>query len=390
MLQEFNLNFSACVKVEFVLTFLIVFFTIVQEHVIISFCFALSFIILMLYLLLQIKKPMSFKVLTLVILALINVVINALLSNGWSFEFDYFKKVIMFVNFVMLLYFSYRDKVLESTYKLLIYIVTLTSFMLVLSYLFFGNIVTYAGGITLGFNNSNFTGMWLLHMAVYVSLLIMHLKYRTLLKSLLTMLFIILVYLIILTKARSCMLGIIVFILLCLLDKLELQKILMKKYFVGLIVLAPAIIVGIYKYLLSSTWFMQLFSFLVSAGKGLDSRLIVWNPAIEAFRDNIWLGDYFGISNGTGMSQLHNTHLDVLCSYGIIPFVLFVYILYFICCKSRKNDYFNRCALYGFFSVVIMGSFEAAVVAGAMGMNILTAGLILLANWDRGEQSKCD
>ena len=40
----------------------------------------------------------------------------------------------------------------------------------------------------------------------------------------------------------------------------------------------------------------------------------------------------------------------------------------------------NYCALCGFISVIVMGSFEAAVVAGAMGMNILTARLIILAN----------
>ena len=108
----------------------------------------------------------------------------------------------------------------------------------------------------------------------------------------------------------------------------------------------------------------------------------MWDPAIKLLKSNFILGDYSGISNGTGMSQLHNTHLDVICSYGIVPFMLFLSLLNSVCKRvsNQSMEYSNYCALCGFISVIIMGSFEAAVVAGAMGMNILTAGLIILAN----------
>lgn len=152
--------------------------------------------------------------------------------------------------------------------------------------------------------------------------------------------------------------------------------------FILLVVTVPILLVAVYRYLLNAWWFQRIFSFLVSDGKGLDSRLAVWNPALESLKTHLILGNYSGISHGTGASQLHNTHLDVICSYGVIPFILFLYMIYSVCRKAAAQpmNVFNYYALCGFMSVIVMGSFEAAVVAGAMGMNILTAGLMILAN----------
>ena len=114
----------------------------------------------------------------------------------------------------------------------------------------------------------------------------------------------------------------------------------------------------------------------------MTSRTVVWSPAIESLKSNFLLGDYYGISNGTGSSQMHNTHLDVLCSYGIMTFGLFLGSLYSACVRSEKfsSDFRNYCALAGFLSIVIMGTFEAGIVAGAMGLNFLTGGLLIIAN----------
>ena len=47
--------------------------------------------------------------------------------------------------------------------------------------------------------------------------------------------------------------------------------------------------------------------------------------------------------------------------------------------RSSKS-FFNYYAVCGYFAIIATGAFEAAVVAGAMGLNLLTAGIVLLAN----------
>lgn len=80
------------------------------------------------------------------------------------------------------------------------------------------------------------------------------------------------------------------------------------------------------------------------------------------------------------MSQLHNTHLDVLCSYGIVPFLLFIKLLYknIIQILRKANTFYKYAAFTSFCAVLIMGTFEAAVVSGSMGLNLLTVGFIVL------------
>lgn len=254
--------------------------------------------------------------------------------------------------------------------------------MLVCSFFLFGNTTTYGGGITLGFSNPNFTGMWLLHLAIYTLLFIIDQKKRPIIRLFSVALFAALNWLIFQTKARSCLIGLFFFVCICLIGKIFKKYIAQKPVFILLVVTVPILLVAVYRYLLNAWWFQRIFSFLVSDGKGLDSRLAVWNPALESLKTHLILGNYSGISHGTGASQLHNTHLDVICSYGVIPFILFLYMIYSVCRKAAAQPMngFNYYALCGFMSVIVMGSFEAAVVAGAMGMNILTAGLMILAN----------
>lgn len=383
MTVRVRFGFTECVLSEIVLTALIVLFTILQIPLMITICFALSFIVLLVYTMRRVKEDrFDIYVLMLIVLSVLNVVINALLSSGVFYGFDYFKKVIMFVSFILLLYYSCEDKAEEMASEKALYITYLTGVLLVLSYQIGGNHATYAGGITLGFTNPNFTGMWLLHFAIYTFLMLVYPKSRLIVRTISLILMLVIAWLIGLTKARSCLLGFTVFLILCLLGRLTNYRLVQNRVFQLVVVVFPIMIVMLYQFLLESSWFMRAFSFLVTEGKGLNSRVAVWAPAIEYWKKSVILGDYCGISGGTGLSQMHNTHLDVLCSYGLVPFILFSKVLFSCISKtaSRSLDSFRYCALCGFVSVLIMGSFEAAIVAGAMGMNILTAGLLILAN----------
>ena len=380
---KIKFSFAECAAIEIVLVSLIVIFTILRRSNLISICFALSFIVLLLYAIERATlKRYEVCPILLVTVAVVNVLINGLSSSESNMGFDYFKKVIMFSAFILMLYFSSEDEVTTRSIRIIEWAPVGCALLLVGSFFVLGNTSKYGGGITLGFSNPNFTGMWLLHFSVYTFLFIVKQKGKIILQLFSFGLFVLLIWLIIQTKARSCLIGLALFILLCVVGKISKAKIVRNKIFIAAIILAPFILVIFYHYLLNAQWVQRAFASFVSAGKGLDSRLEVWDPAVKRLEHSFFLGDYSGISNGTGTSQLHNTHLDVICSYGLCPFLLFLWTLYTVCVKMRDriSTYSCYCALCGFLSIIIMGSFEAAVVAGAMGMNILTAGLLILAN----------
>lgn len=383
MKLRFKFDFSECAKIEIGLVALIVLFTILRKSTAISICFELSFIALLVYALRRTTSK-SFEILPLLLIvtAVLNVLVNGLLSNNANLGFDYFKKVIMFSAFILMLYFSGEDSISSKAIAIVEGIPVACALLLVISFFFLGNTARYAGGVTLGFSNPNFTGMWLLHLSIYTLLLVIDERKHCVVRIFSGVMFVSLLWLIYLTKARSCLIGVSFFCCLCLLGGVFKNYIAKNSVFTAIVVLIPILLVIFYQHLLNAVWFQRTFSSFVSAGKELDSRLAVWNPAINLLKANLFLGDYSGISNGTGASQLHNTHLDVICSYGIIPFALFLLLLNSVCRKVSKQamKYSNYCALCGFISVIVIGSFEAAVVAGAMGMNILTAGLIILAN----------
>lgn len=119
-----------------------------------------------------------------------------------------------------------------------------------------------------------------------------------------------------------------------------------------------------------------------NAGKSSATRVPIWKPIITDFWHYFIIGDYYGISNGTGMSQLHNTHLDIYASYGFIPLILYITILYKAISHSMKYAVtrFQRVSLYAFVACMVSCMFEASFVAGSAGLFLLTVGFLILAN----------
>lgn len=384
--REIQLNFSFFIQAEIIIVALIVISTILGQKTIVSLGVTLGFLVSLGYTMLRIRrKNFDGTIILLIILASINVILNGLVSTEAQLGFGYFKKLFMFIAFVLMLYYAQEDQVSNETRQVLLKIPCLCTVLLVLSY-FMGNSVQYGGGITLGFSNPNFTGMWLLHLLIYMFLLVVSSESKAGMRFVGVLFIGAIIWLIILTKARSCYVGLVTFVILCVLGFLLKPVRILKQQMLLVIVVLPIILVFIYQYLLNSAWFLDIFSFMVSEGKGLDARLKVWQPALEIFQKNFILGDYCGVSSGTGMSQLHNTHLDVMCSYGIIPLILFMKQLFVVGKKTTISctSYFNYCAMCGYLAIIITGGFEAAVVSGSMGMNTLTIGLIILANY-KGE-----
>ena len=103
---KIKFSFAECAAIEIVLVSLIVVFTILRRSNLISICFALSFIVLLLYAIERATlKRYEVCPTLLVTVAVVNVLINGLSSSESNMGFDYFKKVIMFSAFILMLYF---------------------------------------------------------------------------------------------------------------------------------------------------------------------------------------------------------------------------------------------------------------------------------------------
>ena len=386
MHKRIKLDFSNCMKWEMFFMASIILFTIAKQGTLVSLCFSMSFIVLLGYSLHRAKTTgYSLNLILLIIVSFVNVTVNALTSSEAILCFGYFKKLLMFVSFMLMLNFAQNDDITRKTYNIIFKLPCVMAIILVCSF-FAGNTARYAGGITLGFSNSNFTGMWLMHLFVYVFLLANSTRNRT--KQLaLGIALVIMLWLLYETKARSCLIGLFVFFLLYIIGRLTNDNFAKRPVVWVAVNLFPIVFALLYQSLLNAKWFIDTFSFIVSEGKGLNSRASVWTPAMSAFFGSPILGDYCGISQGTGLSQLHNTHLDVLVSYGVLPFVMFLIALLKVSKKAtnHKMSRFNYIAFCGFLAVIIEGTFEAGMVSGAMGLNILTVGLIILANYESEE-----
>lgn len=370
--------FSKCIAVEIAIASLIVISTALGYSSTVSLLFALSFAIIFIMGGCTIKS-FPLVALTLGILSFTHVIFYGLKADV-VFSFDYFKRVIMFVSFILLLSFSaqYGVQISQKTLELIQRMPLVAGIFLAASFFFLGNTHTWGGGgITLGFGNPNAAAMWLTHFVFYGILFVMEIKTHkshAIFIPLIGLLF----YLLFKTRARSSLLAIAVFVLLIV---MRLLKIRIKNWMCALFSCFPIIFVFIYLNVIMTETIQKTLSFLVSEGKPLTARFFVWNTGLDIISEYPIFGNYIGLEEKIGFSHMHNTHLDVMCAYGAVPLLLFCYLLYVVLKRmaAEIESSYQYAAFASFVSIIIMGTFEASIVSGSMGMNLLTTGFVVLA-----------
>ena len=374
-----KLEYATGLTAEYILLLLIVFFTAFQLSGYVSMTFLATFLVFALMMISYLKTcEVSAVLLLLVFLSFYNVAANALFSSQAQIGFSYFKKYIMFICTMFYFYSAVELKISDKMKKILVGLPILMGALLIISYYFFDNRVMIAHSITLGFVNSNFTGMWLVHILLYAIYGLVEsrkipIKLFCLAMALLCAQFIYMTY------ARSAFLGLFMFTAMLVLGFFLREKAVSRPVLIGIAIL-PLVLALLYLALGSSRWLAETFSFLVREGKKLNARSELWLVALDSARRNPILGNYSGVSNGAGFSQLHNTHIDVLCSYGVFPLALFVYALVEIMLKAARkirsaSQYIAFCA---FTAIIVLGTFEAAIVAGSTGLYFLSGGFLFL------------
>lgn len=321
-----------------------------------------------------------------------NVLANTLIT-GTQPSFSYFKKLIMFVMTLLYLQTCSRMNVHGKVVKFFRCTVELLILYLIVAYVVLDERTYLIGNrisayLTFRFSNPNLTGLFLacLYMLEFPRLFekdkwIKKLYRIGLLAALLVF--------VVLTKSRNSLIITLLFtagcIVLMFLPKLKLRMGTLAA--VG-VILVPAGFVAVYMAVVYNADIQEFFGFLVEKGKSLDSRMEIWEPALDYLRESPIIGVYSQITDGTGTAQMHNTHLDMACSYGV-PVLLLVCALLFRWLNQRNQCYENKesfAYILGFAYAIIMGMGEAALFSGSLGLYILVGFFLLMAN--RGAQEE--
>lgn len=322
-------------------------------------------------------------------IALGNVIINAWNENA-AIGFSYFKKYIMFISTLVYFQVAYKLRIDDKTEQFLLRICSILAVFLAIYYYFNQTEVYMINGVTsayltFGFTNPNLTALFFL--CIYTGELLQFFRNRLLKKKLVHLvLAVVLCYFVWETGSRNCMLTMAAETALFVVLQLTKKRIRFPKWFALLIAVWPIVFVLAYLAILESPTLQNVFSFLVSEGKSLDARVIVWRPAMQYYAESPLLGAYSQISYGTGMSQLHNSHLDILVSYGAAVLILVCYqlyrMIYSVDGNSVKEDTMSRICFAG---TIIMGMGEAALFSGGLGIYLFSGMFLLLCNRERKE-----
>lgn len=341
----------------------------------------------------QTLTGLDFLMLLTVGVALVGVLISAS-ATGASPSFSYLKKLIMFVMTLMFFQTAYRMKIQADIIRFINVAVDLLTLYLI--FLFFTQPVRmYMMGnrvsayLTFRFSNPNLTGLFLtcLYMLELYRVFTPEKWYW---KALHIALSVFLAVFLVLTQARNALLIAVLFTAACMWLMLRSQnKLCIGKVWAALIATFPILFVAIYMALIYAPWIQDIFSFMVGEGKGLDSRMEVWQPGIEQLFQSPVFGAYSQISGGTGSSQMHNTHLDIACSYGI-PVLILVCVLLWHYLNQSDRIYTNKgnyIYILCFACAILLGMGEAALFSGGLGLYIFVGSFLMMAG-SKAEESE--
>ena len=138
----------------------------------------------------------------------------------------------------------------------------------------------------------------------------------------------------------------------------------------------------LYLNVVSNPKFIEIFSFAVSEGKPLNSRDAIWNVSLDFFFKSPIVGAYNNVFNG----QLHNTHIDILVSYGVVSFVLFITFITCILDRIEMKSKDQKLYVSMFLALLFCGIGEAALYSGCLGLYI-AVGLFLLLSYSSNHQN---
>ena len=189
--------------------------------------------------------------------------------------------------------------------------------------------------------------------------------------------------LIIQTLSRTVFIAIVFFVVIYVIFKRKGRYFLPKgNIFCMAIATFPLIFAIVYSIFIQNPVVHKIFSFLVSEGKEMDSRRYVWEYAFRLVKESPIFGSYGYLLSQPSFSQMHNSHLNVMVSYGVIVFVLVVIYLFLVMKKitAESKKYRTELCVWAFVVCLILGCGEAILFSGGLSFYLFVGQFLLLAN----------
>lgn len=318
---------------------------------------------------------------TTMVLAAVNVCVDGILEYC-SFSFEYIKKLIIFC--CSLAFFSASRKIIvpKLFFKTVRFLFMLIGAVYVLMFFARNSQMHILGGsyssyLTFRFTNPNLAALFLSGMIMYLLSSMTKTVKLDLMEILCFVIMAFEIAFIIQTKSRNVILPMLLFaagLIWCVVFR---KTICLSKGVIAALVLLPLIAALVYLAVVNVPSIERVFGFLSGEGKGLDAREVVWNYAIRWFLSSPLIGAYYSAGHGKGFFQLHNSHLDVLTSYGSVVFILFCVFLFMLLCRQTSEPIDRkRLRVLAFICMLLNGIGEAAMFSGGLCIYLL-AGIFL-------------
>lgn len=332
--------------------------------------------------------PVNILAVLLAILTLANVLVNAVLNAQISRLSD-LTKMVSFL--LAVLYFGalsdyHADR---STVRFLFGVnACLAAFWSVMyrldwvgMHVFLGQVTQY---LTFRFTNPNLTALFLLCCTMVELIGVVWEKNRGM-KLVHLLLSVQMVLFLEETGSRNCLIAFLAFVLMYVLSAVSRRGALrMRRWMAAVTAIFPLLFAAAYMLLATSGLAQELFGFLVSSGKALDSRVSIWTYAWQTFTQSPIIGAFAQALHGSTQTHMHNSHLDILVSYGLPILLLFCIFLYYVLTGLRPGNSHKVCRLgiWAFAAVLLTGMGEAMLFSGGLGCYAYAGVFLLIANHD--------
>lgn len=343
---------SLAIAVNFIVVFILFFITVLNQR--------------------YVNRSRFFAFLLTVVFSLISVLISST-----SISFEYLKKWIMFTC-TMMIYYCTAEVLVTARIVSALFRGSISIAICFIGMYLSGKQYWSGGAISFNLGNPNYTGICIL--CVLMCLFPFLKQKKNIKKYAFLSLLVVLVYFLLLTKARACILALGAYLVVLFWPNIQY-----KKWLTFLFLIFPLLFAIIYMQLISNDTVREIFSFLQSEGKTLTSRVVIWNNAFNSIRDNLLFGDYYFATGGTGLGQLHNLNLDILGAFGTITFsCMTIYLYKLINSIGEQSATHNQIlCIYSYYALMIAGTFEAALYSNSQGMYVLSAGLFVMARYSK-------
>lgn len=358
--------------------------------------FYLSFVLVLILYIISCRRSFYYvDVLCIIIIAaaFFSVMIN-FLFNSTPFSFEYFKKYFIFATAVIFLTYCAKSKNIKLNISVIALLFTGISAFCAVYFILFRNSLYYNNAQhLLSFNlvNPNFAALFLSVFSMSQFSFVIRKKEPVFLRVINFILGVFLLYLVLQTQSRSAVLTLLFFVVLGLLFILfhKTKQLSVSKWVAVIVAVFPLVFALCYLLLIHNSFINTLFNFLSGEGKGLDARETIWEFALSHVKRSPLIGAYNEISGGKGFSQMHNTHIDVMASYGIPVLILLCCFLFHVI-YNRGQYYSSEQVIYliAFIFSVVLGIGEAALFSGGQGLYIFVGCFLMLSRQNNDSNIK--